>query len=148
MREDFIRPQSSDDASKATPQKVLKKNTTNTGTRYNLNAPKTNKVNTAFYFILSNRFQSLQYLLENDNAKKWYTMAARQINLVRHIWGSPWQEKGSTLVNFWRYHEETGKKEGGIERKPGKDSKCKNSRIAVVHNNRERNSKSFRKYPV
>lgn len=39
-------------------------------------------------------------------------------------------------------------KEGGIERKPGKDSKCKNSRIAVVHNNRERNSKSFRKYPV
>lgn len=51
-------------------KKYKKKTTTNTGTRYNLNAPKTNKVNTAFYFILSNRFQSLQYLLENDNAKK------------------------------------------------------------------------------
>lgn len=34
-------------------------------------------------------------------------------------------------------------KEGGIERKPGKDSKCKNSRIAVVHSMQQR--KIFKK---
>lgn len=39
-------------------------------------------------------------------------------------------------------------KEGGIEWKLGKDSKCKNLRIVVVYNNRERNLKSFRKYLV
>lgn len=61
-------------------KKYKKKTTTSTGTRYNLNAPKTNKVNTAFYFILSNRFQSLQYLLENDNAKNWYTINGSMSN--------------------------------------------------------------------
>lgn len=34
-------------------------------------------------------------------------------------------------------------KEGGIERKPGKGSKCKNSRIAVVHSMQKR--KKFKK---
>lgn len=42
-------------------------NTTNTRTRYNVNALKTKEVGRVFHFSLSNRFQPLQDQLENDD---------------------------------------------------------------------------------